>query len=57
MPSGWSTSAAVLGSLIPCALGSFAPARRLARNLGEDRFIGAEHYENLGRLGMTNSTP
>jgi hypothetical protein len=29
----------------------FAPAVRLARNLGEDRFIGMEYYENLGRLG------
>jgi hypothetical protein len=29
----------------------FAPALRLARNLGEDRFIGMEYYENLGRLG------
>jgi len=29
----------------------FAPALRLARKLGEDRFIGMEYYENLGRLG------
>jgi hypothetical protein len=29
----------------------FAPALRLGRNLGEDRFIGMEYYENLGRLG------
>ena len=29
----------------------FAPALRLARNLGEDRFVGMEYYENLGRLG------
>jgi hypothetical protein len=29
----------------------FAPALRLARNLGEDQFVGMEYYENLGRLG------
>jgi hypothetical protein len=29
----------------------FAPALRLARNLGEDRFIGVEYYENLGEIG------
>ena len=29
----------------------FAPAARLARNLGEDRFIGIEYYSNLGQIG------
>jgi hypothetical protein len=29
----------------------FAPAVRLARNLGEDRFIGLEYYADFGRIG------
>ena len=29
----------------------FLPAARLARNLGEDRFIGLEYYSDLGRIG------
>ena len=29
----------------------FAPAARLARNLGEDRFIGIEYYSDLGKIG------
>jgi hypothetical protein len=29
----------------------FAPAARLARNLGEDRFIGVEYYSDLGKIG------
>jgi hypothetical protein len=29
----------------------FAPAVRLARNLGEDRFIGIEYYADLGQIG------
>jgi hypothetical protein len=29
----------------------FAPAARLARNLGQDRFIGLEYYSDLGKIG------
>jgi hypothetical protein len=29
----------------------FAPAVRLARNLGEDRFIGLEYYADYGKIG------
>ena len=29
----------------------FAPAVRLARNLGQDRFIGLEYYSDFGRIG------
>jgi hypothetical protein len=29
----------------------FAPAARLARNLGEDRFVGIEYYADLGQIG------
>jgi hypothetical protein len=29
----------------------FAPAVRLARNLGEDRFIGLEYYADFGKMG------
>jgi hypothetical protein len=29
----------------------FAPAARLARNLGEDRFIGIEYYADFGPIG------
>ena len=29
----------------------FAPALRLARNLGQDRFIGIEYYADLGQIG------
>ena len=30
---------------------NFAPALRLARNLGQDRFIGLEYYADYGRIG------
>ena len=29
----------------------FAPALRLARNLGEDRFVGLEYYADYGKIG------
>jgi hypothetical protein len=29
----------------------FLPAARLARNLGEDRFVGVEYYTDLGEIG------
>jgi hypothetical protein len=29
----------------------FAPAIRLARNLGQERFIGLEYYSDLGKIG------
>jgi hypothetical protein len=29
----------------------FAPAARLARSLGEDRFIGLEYYSDFGKIG------
>ncbi|MGB6543158.1 MAG: hypothetical protein WBF03_20050 [Xanthobacteraceae bacterium] len=29
----------------------FAPALRLARNLGDDRFIGLEYYADFGKIG------
>jgi len=29
----------------------FAPALRLARNLGEDRFLGLEYYGDFGKIG------
>ena len=29
----------------------FAPAARLARNLGQDRFIGLEYYADYGKIG------
>lgn len=29
----------------------FLPAARIARNLGQDRFIGIEYYSDLGQLG------
>jgi hypothetical protein len=29
----------------------FAPAARLARNLGEDRFVGLEYYSDYGKIG------
>jgi hypothetical protein len=29
----------------------FLPAARLARNLGEDRFLGVEYYTDLGKIG------
>jgi hypothetical protein len=29
----------------------FAPAARLARNLGQDRFIGLEYYADFGKIG------
>jgi hypothetical protein len=29
----------------------FAPAARLARNLGNDRFVGLEYYSFYGKIG------
>jgi hypothetical protein len=29
----------------------FAPAARLARNLGEDRFVSLEYYSDFGKIG------
>jgi hypothetical protein len=29
----------------------FAPAARLTRNLGEDRFVGLEYYSDYSRIG------
>jgi hypothetical protein len=29
----------------------FLPAARLARNLGQDRFVGVEYYTDLGKIG------
>ena len=29
----------------------FAPAMRLARSLGDDRFIGLEYYSDFGKIG------
>jgi hypothetical protein len=36
---------------------NFAPAARLARNLGEDRFIGVEYYADFGQIGNFSSLP
>jgi len=30
---------------------TFAPAARLARNLGDDRFVGLEYYADFGQIG------
>ena len=35
----------------PLGEADFAPALRLARNLGEDRFIGLEYYSDFGKIG------
>jgi hypothetical protein len=35
----------------PLAQAEFAPAVRLARNLGEDRYIGLEYYADFGPIG------
>jgi hypothetical protein len=35
----------------PFGEADFAPAARLARNLGEDRFIGLEYYSDFGKIG------
>ncbi len=35
----------------------FAPAARLARNLGEDRFIGIEYYSDYGKIGNVLPLP
>jgi len=35
----------------------FAPALRLARNLGDDRFIGLEYYVDFGQIGNFLPTP
>jgi hypothetical protein len=35
----------------PGGQADFAPAVRLARNLGEDRFIGLEYYADFGKIG------
>jgi hypothetical protein len=37
--------------LRPRRRGGFRPGVRLARNLGEDRFIGLEYYADFGRIG------
>jgi hypothetical protein len=34
----------------PSGEADFAPAARLARNLGEDRFIGLEYYSDFGKI-------
>ncbi len=34
----------------PAGEADFAPALRLARNLGEDRFIGLEYYSDFGKI-------
>jgi hypothetical protein len=34
----------------PAGEADFAPALRLARNLGEDRFIGLEYYADFGKI-------
>jgi len=35
----------------PGSEADFAPAMRVARNLGEDRFIGLEYYSDFGKIG------
>jgi hypothetical protein len=35
----------------PAGEADFAPAMRVARNLGEDRFIGLEYYSDFGKIG------
>ena len=35
----------------PGSEADFLPAARLARNLGEDRFIGLEYYSDWGKIG------
>ena len=37
--------------LRPGGEADFAPALRLARKLGQDRFIGLEYYADFGRIG------
>lgn len=34
-----------------CWRGGFCPALQLARNLGDDRFIGLEYYADFGKIG------
>jgi hypothetical protein len=46
----------IVNPIVDVSFGSFgeadfAPAMRLARNLGDDRFIGIEYYSDLGRIG------
>lgn len=46
----------IVNPIVDVGIGSlgeatFAPAARLARNLGEDRFIGIEYYSDLGKIG------
>jgi hypothetical protein len=46
----------IVNPIVDIGLGSlgqadFAPAARLARNLGKDRFIGVEYYSDLGKIG------
>ena len=36
---------------------TFAPAVRLARNLGEERFVGLEYYADFGQIGNFLPTP
>ena len=35
----------------PFGEADFAPVVRLARNLGEDRFVGLEYYSDFGKIG------
>lgn len=46
----------IVNSIVDLSFGpgseaDFAPAMRVARNLGEDRFIGLEYYSDFGKIG------
>jgi hypothetical protein len=46
----------IMNPIVDIGLGAlgeadFLPAARLARNLGQDRFIGVEYYTDLGKIG------
>jgi len=46
----------IVNPIVDVTIGSlgeaiFAPAARLARNLGNERFIGLEYYSDLGKIG------
>jgi hypothetical protein len=46
----------IINPIVDIGLGAlgeadFLPAARLARNLGEDRFLGVEYYTDLGKIG------
>jgi hypothetical protein len=49
--SGNLSSPIVDVSFGPGSEADFLPAARLARNLGEDRFIGLEYYADHGKVG------